>query len=848
MSGAVKTAITEIDSVTMNECSSSVGSDEIKISKCALIKNGINDSNEAVAKTSLENGDLVKANEIESKVSNFCDPRESNVNLKDTAKNDSEVSDSNKLDDISKTVNNSCSAEMSEKDVSKVSNQDECSSSKNACDSVIETKMDETKSDVSNSGKPDSAHQMKNSEQPVEKETNIQISDSSKPDSASLVKENEVPVCNSNNSNSFGSTVKAKEDVKITSTDSDLLRTNEVNETKNARENESNILKFTKASSSESEVLNSAQTVSLAETKYGSTSENNINSSCNESENSSCTKPEVITDVSQKESEISNLNQENKVVSTGEESVESMPKADTESVTEMFTDDMISQLKKDLGKNSEDIECTNGIESDTEENSSPATKETDESEKNEAIQLFQQGKRNLLIKDFESAVEILSEACRKFTSIYGELAAECGEVFMTYGHALLELWRHEEENKKEDDAEDAKESSKIDITETTEEVEESIDDITATIDEPVQEDPTNDLEANDIKVTDEDKAITITSIDNGESMHVDEDEEKAADSNEQDEVADSNDQEEITDSNEQNETVDEENVDENNEDDADSEDVDNLQLAWEVFEIAKSIYRKHNDDLCLAKVYTKLGEISIAAGNHDLAIDDLKFGLDILNKLPSVDVRQLANIHFQLYIAYSSKFRFDDAEAELRAAKTMLEDEMNNLQGKLEDIDKEKNSSEYDKITSEIEDFKDLTRDMNLKIAEINSEKRNVMTTISKTLMDRLENPTSGSGDANAASSSSSTFSPVKSADVPVNNISHLVRKKPKILSDDEKTVNSEAGNAAKIVPETNEIDKSANNIDLVNVNNQESQTCKRKADDDEQIENDAKKVCVSQE
>lgn len=835
----------------MNECSSSVGSDEIKISKCALIKNGISDSSEAVAKTGLENGDSVKANETESKISNFCEPRELNVDLKDNkdpAKNNSEVSDSDKLDDISKTVDNAYSAEMNEKDISKVSNPDECSSSKNPCDSATETKMDETESDVSNSGKPDSAHQMKNSEQPVERETNLQISDSTKPDSASQPKENKVPVCNSNSSSTFDSTVKAKDDVKITSTD-DLSRTNEVSETKNACENESKILKLSEASNSESEVLNSTQTVSLAETKYGSTNENkNINSSCNESENSSCTKPDGITNVSQKESEISNPNQENKIVSTGEESVESMPKADTESVSEMFTDDMINQLKEDLGKNCEDTESTNEVESDTEEDSSLATKETGESEKNEAIQLFQQGKRNLLIKDLESAVETLSEACRKFTSIYGELAAECGEVFMTYGHALLELWRHEEENKKEDDAEDANESSKHDITETTVDVEESIDDVTATIDKPVQEDAANDLEANDIKVTDEDKAISIASIDNGESMHVDDDEEKAADSNEQDEVIDSNDQEEIIDSNEQNETMDEENVDENNEDDADSEEVDNLQLAWEVFETAKSIYCKHNDDLCLAKVYTKLGEISIAAGNHDLAINDLKFGLDILDKLPSVDVRQLANIHFQLYIAHSSKFRFDAAEAELRAAKTMLEDEMNSLQAKLEDIDKDKNSSEYDKITSEIEDFKDLTRDMNLKIAEINSEKRNVMTTISKTLMDRLESPTSGSGDANAASSSSSTFSPVKSADVPVNNISHLVRKKPKIKPDDEKIVNSEAGNAVNIVPETNEIDKSANNIDLVNVNNQETQTCKRKADDDEQIENDAKKVCVSQE
>lgn len=61
----------------------------------------------------------------------------------------------------------------------------------------------------------------------------------------------------------------------------------------------------------------------------------------------------------------------------------------------------------------------------------------------EASSLFIQGKRNLLIHDYKSAVECLENSCRLFDTIYGVSADECGDAYLQYGIALMELARQE---------------------------------------------------------------------------------------------------------------------------------------------------------------------------------------------------------------------------------------------------------------------------------------------------------------------------------------------------------------------------------------------------------------------
>merc|ERR1712071_288232 len=60
-----------------------------------------------------------------------------------------------------------------------------------------------------------------------------------------------------------------------------------------------------------------------------------------------------------------------------------------------------------------------------------------------AQELLTSGKRNLLVSDYPSAVSDLAEASSLLAKIHGETSAECGEVYLYYGKALLEVSRQE---------------------------------------------------------------------------------------------------------------------------------------------------------------------------------------------------------------------------------------------------------------------------------------------------------------------------------------------------------------------------------------------------------------------
>jgi len=81
-------------------------------------------------------------------------------------------------------------------------------------------------------------------------------------------------------------------------------------------------------------------------------------------------------------------------------------------------------------------------ESENKENEEP-TAEDIELQKKHAEQLLTDGKRHLIIKDYQVAVDVLSEACSLFGTIYSELDEKCAEAYFNYGCALLELSKNQ---------------------------------------------------------------------------------------------------------------------------------------------------------------------------------------------------------------------------------------------------------------------------------------------------------------------------------------------------------------------------------------------------------------------
>ena len=60
-----------------------------------------------------------------------------------------------------------------------------------------------------------------------------------------------------------------------------------------------------------------------------------------------------------------------------------------------------------------------------------------------ALELLNEGKRDLLVSAIPDAVANFSKCCEMLVSLKGEMGVECAEAYFYYGKALLELSRVE---------------------------------------------------------------------------------------------------------------------------------------------------------------------------------------------------------------------------------------------------------------------------------------------------------------------------------------------------------------------------------------------------------------------
>lgn len=60
-----------------------------------------------------------------------------------------------------------------------------------------------------------------------------------------------------------------------------------------------------------------------------------------------------------------------------------------------------------------------------------------------AQKTFQLGKKNLFLNKYDESVNNIGDACKVYSSKFGELDPQCAEVYFFYGRALLELARVE---------------------------------------------------------------------------------------------------------------------------------------------------------------------------------------------------------------------------------------------------------------------------------------------------------------------------------------------------------------------------------------------------------------------
>lgn len=360
----------------------------------------------------------------------------------------------------------------------------------------------------------------------------------------------------------------------------------------------------------------------------------------------------------------------------------------------------------------------------------------------DALTLLAQGKRHLLVKDYHEAIGSLGQACGLLAAKFGETADECGEAYLNYGKALLELARSE-----------------------------------------------SGVLGDAIEGGDGD----------GEKSNVDSDSDENEEENAGNDESEESEMAQDTDKNKEEnedggETTNAENPD--NPEDGD-EDISNLKLSWEVLELAKIIFQRQANDtqmnLKLAEVYLNLGEVGLESETYEQAIQDLQSCLKILKEHLEPDNRRIAETYYNLGVAYSLNNELNESIKNYMNSLDILECRIKNLEGKVALGDKPHESDAFYTLEGEIKELNEIIPEVREKIAELKETKAETL----KAVSDMLKEGTAGSSKNNGE-----VAKPAMTR--PVSDISHLIRKKQKtdqVATSESKSEDLSSPKSEEMVP-----------------------------------------------
>ncbi|XP_073945517.1 nuclear autoantigenic sperm protein isoform X2 [Choristoneura fumiferana] len=377
-----------------------------------------------------------------------------------------------------------------------------------------------------------------------------------------------------------------------------------------------------------------------------------------------------------------------------------------------------------------------------------------EQEVTSPTELLATGRRNLAVRDYHAATEALAKACEFLAKEHGDTADQCAEAYLWYGKALLGLSREESgvlgdgmpggNADAEDDDEDG------DNGEDNEE---------------------NGEEQNGEEGNGE-TAVEPEKLDAGEASKAGEgssaiDKPGSSSGDTSDKPGTSN-----------GDAADESMVDLENEDD-----VDNLQLAWEMLDLARSILRKRAEKdggasrAQLAEVHLALGEVALESETYDKAVIDMQSCLEIQKELYPSDDRRIAETHYQIGLANSLASSFEDAITHFKNAANILETRIKTLENPaaVKDdatVKKYSTADPFYSVEGEIKELKELLPEIQEKIQDMMDYKTETIKRVRETLC-----PSNGeSSHFNGDGPSSAPAKPKPAA----SDISHLIKRKRK--------------------------------------------------------------------
>jgi len=420
---------------------------------------------------------------------------------------------------------------------------------------------------------------------------------------------------------------------------------------------------------------------------------------------------------------------------------------------------------------------------------SPVKTKTPEQIKAEADTLIAVGKRDLLLNNVPDAVSNLAQACELLSKQFGETAKECAEVYFYYGKGLLELSRMEsgvlgnaldgvpeeesenntsqfedpskmsdqEKNEVTDNVSEALEENFKDLEEKKKATEEKKDgekgseekmDVEKSTEKSSEEkkeekmeegketEATKDDEEKKSEEVSKDEKKTDDAPKDGEKKAEGEEASKEAETSKEDKEGEEKAEDEAMeeDGTEDEEADGEESADEKKDETTDEkkdeeEEPSNLQLAWEMLELAKVVYTKQLETAedadkshlleRLCSTMLALGEVSIENENYKQAVEDIQECLKKEETMPK-DARIIAETHYQLGVAQGFHAQHDEAVESLKSAIKIIQERITNME-KVETEEAKKEVTELKALVPEIEEKIKDTQDMK-KEAETKKE------------------------------------------------------------------------------------------------------------------------------
>lgn len=377
---------------------------------------------------------------------------------------------------------------------------------------------------------------------------------------------------------------------------------------------------------------------------------------------------------------------------------------------------------------------------------------TKEEKMAEAKELFGRGSRNYCMKQYSDAADDLSACCTIYSELYGPTADECGSVYLLYAKSLIALGKDENnlivpgEGDEEEDDED----------EDGEEGDE-------------EGDGQDDGEEKAMEGEKEDKSDN-TSKESAEAEKIENKESKVDDAAEAESKMEDDPQPGPSTSNG------EQQQNEETEEDEEEKCEGNLEVAWEILELAVKIFEGQGEASLdnLSECYAELASISLENGNFVLAISDYNKALAVYDKTGKSDRRVIAEIHYKIGLCHLMQNEYDESIKAFHDACG----EMDNV------IQQEKDKDQDDKTMASIKNLEETKQEIMEKIAEVEDTKKTSIEVVKRELSKIIvkgesTNGFDGAGPSSSSSATNGTSSSAKSTEKPTD-ITHLIkRKKP---------------------------------------------------------------------